>query len=79
MFSHPRHPTGQPTSGTSATPTNPALAPAPEDGLGKLCLHDPHGIEVEEISLVEFVREWGRAVTHAALAHSIEIESQEAE
>jgi hypothetical protein len=79
MLSHPRHRTSRPSGNTSLTPTTPTIAPAPEDGLDKLCLSDPHGIEVEDISLVEFVREWGRAVTHAALAHAIEIHSHEAE
>lgn len=49
----------------------PAALPRPDDGLDKLCLSDIHAIEVEEIEAVEFVREWGRAITKAALAHAI--------
>jgi hypothetical protein len=33
-------------------------------------LPDKHGIEVEEISQVEFLREWGRAIASKALAVS---------
>lgn len=79
MLSHPRHRTRRPSGNTSVTPAAPAVASVPEGGPDERCLADTHGIEVEEISPVEFVREWGRAVTHAALAHTIEIPSQETE
>ena len=72
MFNHQRHQADQPTAGTLVAPTAPVAVPKPEDGLDKLCLSDIHAIEVEEISAVEFVREWGRAITKVALAHSVE-------
>lgn len=72
MFDPMRSRTGQPTAGAFTTSARPAALARLEDGLDKLCLSDIHAIEVEEISPVEFVREWGRAVTQAALAHAIE-------
>ncbi len=38
------------------------------DGLSRLTLTSTQGIEVEEIGQVEFIREWARAITRAALA-----------
>jgi hypothetical protein len=72
MFDHLRHRAIRPTTESSSTPTMAAPLTKPEDGLDNLCLSDTHTIEVEEINPVEFVREWGRAVTKAALAHSSE-------
>lgn len=71
MFHIQRHQTAQPATGGLAAPATPATRPKPEDGLDRLCLSDVHAIEVEEISEVEFVREWGRAITKVALAHAI--------
>lgn len=74
MFHFQRHQTLQPATGGQVAPAMPAMPvtrPKPEDGLDRLCLSDIHAIEVEEISEVEFVREWGRAITKVALAHAI--------
>lgn len=55
------------------TPSSQGVAmngPAASSGVDHLSLYDPDGIELEDISLVDFVREWGRAVTRTALAHA---------
>ncbi len=43
-----------------------------EDGLSRLTLTSTQGIEVEEVGQVEFIREWARAITRAALAQTEE-------
>jgi len=40
------------------------------DGLSRLPLPSTRGIEVKEISQVEFAREWAQAITRAALAQA---------
>lgn len=70
MFHHPCDLADAPTASTLATPAMPAAFPRLDDGLDRLCLSDMHAIQVEEISAVEFVREWGRAIAKAALAQA---------
>lgn len=48
-------------------------------GVDQLSLFDPGGIELEDISLVEFVREWGRAIARTALDHAAARRRQPAE
>jgi hypothetical protein len=69
MFSRFLHPSDQPFPDASAAPHVRGIRSA-EDGLEDRYLPDTHGIEVEEVSAVEFLREWGRAIARVALAIS---------
>jgi len=70
MFSRFLHPHDQPIADASAAPPVRGVARPAEDELEDRYLPDAHGIEVEEVSAVDFFREWGRAITRVALALS---------
>lgn len=60
-----------PRTALTTTPQGSATNPATGfHGVDRLSLYNPHGIELEDISLVDFVREWGRAIARTALAHA---------
>jgi hypothetical protein len=70
MFNRLLHPLEHPAAVTPATPTRNGASSRTEKVVDDHALPDKHGIEVEEISQVEFLREWGRAIASKALAVS---------
>lgn len=70
MFNRLLHPPEQPAAVAPAAPAVQGASPRAEKDVDAHALPDKHGIEVEEISQVEFLREWGRAIARKALAVS---------
>jgi hypothetical protein len=74
MFERLLHLHDHPAATTVAAPAAAPAVPDAAAGAGGEAddpgLPDKRGIEVEEISQVEFLREWGRAIARKALAIS---------
>ncbi len=70
MFNRLLHSLENPAAVTPAAPAPQGASARVEKEVDEHALPDRHGIEVEEISQVEFLREWGRAIARKALAVS---------
>jgi hypothetical protein len=71
MFNRLLHPLEHPAAVTPASPALQGASSRAEKDTDDHALPDKHGIEVEEISQVEFLREWGRAIARKALAVAV--------